>query len=66
MGAAFIISLYLGRHNLRGSTNMPIQPAQQLRQRVVDLLFAGCLPTHEDGFSERTIIIEFASVEQAD
>ena len=45
---------------------MPIQPAQQLRQRVVDLLFAGCLPTHEDGFSERTIIIEFASVEQAD
>ena len=45
---------------------MPAQPAKQLRQMVVGLLFVG-LPAHtyEDGLSERTIIIEFASVEQA-
>ena len=66
MGAAFIISLYIGSPKPE-SLDEYAGPAREAFEANGGQFLLRGLPAHtyEDGLSERTIIIEFASVEEA-
>ena len=66
MGTAFITSLYLGLPKPERLDKYADSARTKIQAKGGRFIVRGVpVHTYEDGLSERTIIIEFASVEQA-